>query len=106
MTKNDQSIRAWCFPGVFSIECIPTKRAFFGETENQTIFYLRILLENLKRGYCDNEELLADYQKYGRKNFRPDILTVGPELLDREKRIKLVEEYKRSWVEKEKGTLY
>jgi hypothetical protein len=99
-------ISQWCLPGVFIIECIPSKRAFFGETETETIFYVKIFLENLKLGYCDNPELLADYQKYGRKNFRPDILTVGPELLDREKRIQLLEEYKRSWVEKEKGTLY
>lgn len=68
-------------PGVFKVECIPIKRAYFGYGP-EILLDMREFMDYLSEGICSSEELLNDYQKYRPTNFHNTILISGPEFLD------------------------
>lgn len=83
-------------PGVFRIVCLPLNRAFFGESQFPRIA-VREIVEKLDNGIFENQELQEDYDLYGDNNFELTYLKFDRILIQKEKRKKLLEDYKASW---------
>ena len=96
-----QPDKKWFQPGIFRIECLKTKKAFFGESL-QVFFEVDILLENLQNDVCSNKTLQADYKKYGPESFEIERVGTGPEDKSFHKRVELLAQFKNSW----EGELY
>lgn len=90
------NITEYCLPGIYQITSLETKRAFFADAEN-VFFDMREFFDNVKEGYCENQQFLEDFKSYGSDNFEFVILNVGPELADETVRKNLLKKYKNNW---------
>lgn len=73
-----------CFPGIFLAECVQLKRVSLGSAVKCWLGLSRFVA-NLEDGICPKEQLLQDYKKYVRDNFRFMLLVYGNEYRDLDK---------------------
>lgn len=89
------------YPGVFKVECIPEKRAYFGEALNFLLDARKVVYE-LQDGTFENQQLLQDFKKYGVEGLYISIVVGGSEYYDEEKRKAALDAAKKAW----QGELY
>lgn len=94
-------VTPYILPGIFRVDSLETKRSFFGHGEN-VLLEMRRLVDQLKAGDCENEELQTDFVTYGVENFQFILLDRGDEFFDAKARKKQVEISKKTWT----GALY
>ena len=96
MRRERVDVTEFTRPGIYQVECIETKKFFFGESE-ATFFTLRDIYLNMNEGICENQELLEDLKKYGIEGFRFWVVFTSVILYNPEYRKRMLEEIKESW---------
>lgn len=91
--KQPIDVTPYCYPGIFRIDSIKTKRSLFWEAANNVFFELRAFFDNVQEeDECDNFQFLEDFKEYGVSNFKIFILAAGPEYADAEFRKSVLEQ--------------
>lgn len=77
-------------PGIFRIVCLPLKRAYFGDSF-ETRPSVRVLVDKLDLGICENKKLQEDYNFYGDSQFKLTYLILDIDFIDEIKRKAILE---------------
>lgn len=92
--KEPIDLTPYCYPGIFRIYSIKTKRSLFRDANN-VFFEMRDFFDTLReQGGCDNLQFLEDFKEYGVSNFKFFILEAGPEYSDVGLRKQILQQYK------------
>lgn len=89
-------------PGVYKIEFVPKKRAYFGIASSSLFLDLEEFVNHLKKGDFENKQWINDFKFYGFDQFDIQVVVIGPEYYDETKLNQALEKAKTDWL----GELY